>query len=95
MRTIAWLMVILIIPLPAPGDDPGMSLSIQQVKKQHEARFLDMPGVVSVGIGLDPNGNQAIIVGLEAPNPEIEAKIPALLEGFPVKVKTIGSLKAQ
>jgi hypothetical protein len=72
-----------------------MSPSIQEVKKRHEARFLDMPGVVSVGIGLDSNGNQAIIVGLDASNPEIEANIPEMVEGFPVNTKIIGSLKAQ
>ena len=94
MRTIAWV-IVLIMPLMALGDDLGMSPSIQEVKKQHEKRFLDMPGVVSVGIGLDANGNQAIIVGLDAPNPEIKAKIPAILEGFPVVVQIIGSLKAQ
>jgi hypothetical protein len=94
VKTIA-LGIVLITPWLALGDDSGMSASIQEVKKQHEARFLDLPGVVSVGIGLDPNGNQAIIVGLDAPNPEIEAKIPKVVEGFPVIVRIIGSLKAQ
>ena len=94
MRTIA-LAIVLITPWLALGDDLGMSPSIQEVKKQHEARFLDMPGVVSVGIGLDPNGNQAIIGGLDASNPEIEADIPEMVEGFPVIIKIIGSLKAQ
>jgi hypothetical protein len=54
-----------------------------------------LPGVVSVGIGLDPNGNQTIIVGLDASNPEIEAKMPEMVDGFPVIVQSIGSLKAQ
>jgi hypothetical protein len=89
------LAIVLITPWLALGDDQGMSPSIQEVKKQHEARFLDMPGVVSVGIGLDPNGNQAIIVGLDASNPEIESKIPQMVEGFPVITQIIGSLKAQ
>jgi hypothetical protein len=89
------LVIVLITPWLALGDDSGMSASIQEVKRQHEARFLDLPGVVSVGIGLDPNGNQAIIVGLDASNPEIEAKIPKMIEGFPVIVQIIGSLKAQ
>jgi hypothetical protein len=62
MRAIV-LVIVLILPLLALGDDLDMPSSIQEVKKQHEARFLDMPGVVSVGMGLDPNGNQAIIVG--------------------------------
>ena len=94
MRTIA-LVIVLTIPLLALGDDPGMSPSIQEVKKQNEKRLLDMPGVVSVGIGLDANGNQAIIVGLDAANPENEAKIPVMLEGYPVVVQTVGSLRAR
>ena len=94
MKTIA-LSIVLIIPLIALGDEPDMSSSIQEVKKQHEALFLDMPGVVSVGIGLDPNGNQAIIVGLEGSDPETEAKIPAVLEDFPVVIQIVGPIKAQ
>ena len=94
MRTIA-LAIVLITPWLALGDDLGMSPSIQEVKKQHDARFLDMPGVVSVGIGLDPNGNQAIIVGMDASNPETEADIPEMVEGIPVIIEIIGSLKAQ
>ena len=94
MKTIA-LSIVLIMPLIALGDEPDMSSSIQEVKKQHEALFLDMPGVVSVGIGLDPNGNQAIIVGLDGSHPETKAKIPAMLEDFPVVIQIIGPIKAQ
>ena len=94
MRATA-LAIVLITPWLALGDDPGMSPSIQELKKQHEARFLAMPGVVSVGIGLDPDGNQAIIVGMDASNPETEADIPEMLEGIPVLIEIIGSLKAQ
>ena len=89
------LSIVLLIPLLALGDDLDMSASIQEVKKQHEAVFLDMPGVVSVGIGLDPNGHQAIIVGLDESHPKTMEKIPAMLEGFPVVTQIIGSIKAQ
>ena len=94
MRAVA-LAVVLITPWLALGDESGMQPSIQEAKKQSEERFLAMPGVVSVGIGLDPSGNQTIIVGLEAPNPETEANLPEMVEGFPVIVRIIGSLKAQ
>ena len=94
MKTIV-MHIVLIIPLIALGDEPDMSSSIQEVKKKHEALFLDMPGVVSVGIGLDPNGNQAIIVGLDGSHPESKAKIPALLEDFPVVIQRVGPIKAQ
>ena len=89
------MSIVLIIPLVALGDEPDMPSSIQDVKKQHEALFLDMPGVVSVGIGLDPNGNEAIIVGLDGSHPETKAKIPSMLEDFPVVIQMVGSLKAQ
>lgn len=93
MRTVA--LAILIFPLLAMGDDMGMPPSIQEVKEQHEARWLKLPGVVSIGIGLDPGGNQAIIVGVDGLHPDTPAKIPATLEGYPVVVQTIGSIKAQ
>ncbi len=89
------LILVLIIPLPALGEDLGMPASIQEVKKQNEARFLNLANVVSVGIGLEPNGNQAIIVGLDRPNPETEAQIPAKVEGYPVVVQIVGAIKAQ
>jgi hypothetical protein len=94
MRVVV-LILALIISLPALGEDPGMSPSIQEVKKQNEARWFNLPNVVSVGVGLDPNGNQAIIVGLDRANPETEAKIPASVEGYPVVVQIVGRIKAQ
>jgi hypothetical protein len=94
MRIVAICTVIL-IPLLALGDDADMSPSILDVKKQHEAQFLKMAGVVSVGIGLDSDGNQAIVVGLDGSHPDTESSIPATLEGFPVVVQTIGSIQAQ
>ena len=94
MRLSVWIL-ILTTPLLAMGDDSGMPPSIQDVKKQQETRFLNLPGVVSVGIGLDSNGHQAIIVGLDRPNPETEAKIPASVKGYPVVIRIVGALKAQ
>lgn len=72
-----------------------MQPSIQEVKKQHEARLLGLPGVVSVGIGLDHNSQPAIIIGLDGSNPDVEAQLPATLEGYPVILKNVGPIKAQ
>ena len=72
-----------------------MQPSIQDVKKQHEARLLGLPGVVSVGIGLDENGQAAIIIGLDGSNPDIETQLPENLEGYKVVIKDVGSIKAQ
>jgi len=72
-----------------------MPNSIKDVKTQHEEHLLQLPGVVTVGIGQDENGNPAIIVGLECPDPETESQLPTLLEGYPVVVRIVGRIKAQ
>lgn len=94
MKTVV-LVCLLIAPLLALGDHPSRAPSIQEVKKKHESKFMDMPGVVSVGIGLGPDGKQAIIIGLKEPNPSTEAKIPSSLDGYPVLVKITGTIRAQ
>ena len=71
-----------------------MSFTIQEVKKKHEACFLSMPGVISVGIGLNKDKIPAIIIGLRHAKPDIISGIPAVLEGYPVEVQIIGSIKA-
>jgi hypothetical protein len=94
MRAIV-ITMLLLTPLFAWGEDMDMPSSIQEVKRHHEANLLKLSGVVSVGIGLDQNGDQAIIVGLDAPNPKTEAQIPSPLEGYPVEVQIVGRIKAQ
>ena len=89
------IIILLFLPAVMMCGENQMSPSIQEVKKQHEARLLGLPGVVSVGIGLDKNGQSAIIIGLDGSNPDIEAQLPATLEGYPVSVKNVGPIKAQ
>lgn len=72
-----------------------MHPSIREVKKIHEPRLLALPGVVSVGIGLDKKGQSAIIIGLESPNPETETKLPTELDGYSVVARITGPIKAQ
>ena len=72
-----------------------MPPSIKDVKARHEARLLDLPAVVSVGIGRDKNGNPAIIAGLDRPDSETESQLPTQLEGYPVVVRIVGPIKAQ
>jgi len=89
------LIILLVLPAIATSEDNKMPNSIKDVKTKHEERLLQLPGVVSVGIGQDKNGNQAIIVGLEHSDPETESQLPTLLEGYPVVVRVVGRIKAQ
>ncbi|NNL76089.1 MAG: hypothetical protein HKO68_07115 [Desulfobacterales bacterium] len=72
-----------------------MPTSIKDVKTQYEAQLLQLPGVVSVGIGRDENGKPAILVGLAHPNPATESQLPTRLGGYLVVTRTVGQIKAQ
>ena len=89
------LIILLVLPAMAMCGDSEMSSSIKDVKTRYEAQLLQMPSVVSVGIGHDENGEPAIIIGLESPNPETASKLPATLEGYPVRIQIVGKLGAR
>lgn len=90
------LLVIWIVSIGiAFAEESDMHSSIKEVKSRHEARLLQLPDVVSVGIGRDENGNPAIIVGLNHSNPATESRLPAELEGYPVRLRIVGEIKAQ
>ena len=88
------LIILLVLPVAAMGGDSDMTSSIKDVKAKYEAQLLQMPGVVSVGIGHNENGQPAIIIGLEGPNPETESQLPTTLEGYPVTIRTVGKIRA-
>lgn len=72
-----------------------MPPSIQEVKARHEARLMEKPGVVAVGIGSGPDGKPAIIVSLDRERPEVRASVPAQIDGYAVRVQVIGPVRAQ
>ncbi len=76
------------------ANDTNMK-SIQDVKSVHETRLMELPDVVSVGIGLNESGDAAVIVGLARENPATRVLIPQRLEEYPVVVRIIGSVKAK
>lgn len=85
-------MVWLAAATVAAGENV-MPPSIQEVKQQHEARLLALPGVVSVGIGRDDKGKPAIVVGLDKARAETEAEIHKSLGDTPVILQIVGTIK--
>ncbi len=77
----AGILVFLAFSNQLFSEDTTMSLKIQEVKAKHEDRLLAMPGVVSVGIGRDPDGKSIIIIGLDRPRPETAKQLPKVLDG--------------
>ena len=94
---VRWGAIVLIAALAGPvgGQEGCMRPSIQEAKTKHEQRLLAMPGVVSVGIGLDSRGTAVIVVGLDGPRPETVKELPVTLEGYSVETRVIGPVKAR
>jgi hypothetical protein len=93
-RAVAVVLVLLISSLGS-AKDREMPATIQDVKARHARQLLAVPGVVSVGIGLDKEGREAIVIGLDRPRPEAQSALPTQLEGYPVRVEIIGAVRAQ
>jgi len=67
--------------------------TIQEVKACYEKSLLKKSGVVSVGIGLNSEGQLSIIIGLDQERPDIISTLPQQLDNFPVCVQVVGTMK--
>lgn len=66
----------------------------RNVKVRHGARLFEIPGVVGHGIGLSKAGRPVIEVYLEDDLAKARARIPAALDGVPVRVLVTGPFEA-
>ena len=91
-------LVILIgclLSSPLHAEDRAVSPTIQEVNARHAERLLGMPGVVSVGIGKNPDGQLVIVVGLDGQRQDTVNQLPKILEGYSVRVEVVGPVKAR
>lgn len=70
------------------------SKPIEAVLAAHSDSLMALPGVVGTAIGLC-DGARCIRVFLAAPNDATRLRIPARLEGYPVKVEVTGPIRAR
>lgn len=66
---------------------------IREVKAANEARLMALPGVVSVGVGRTPGGEDVIVVCLDRARPGTVAALPKALSGYPVRIEITGPVK--
>lgn len=66
------------------------------IKERHQARLLQVPGVVGLGVGASTRpGDAAIVVLLRADSAEARRAIPPALEGIPVRIEVTGDVVAR
>lgn len=78
------------------GDRPGGVMpqrDINLVKEVHTKELMSLPGVVGVYVGALDNDEPCIGVMVVKKTRELEQKIPATLEGYPVKIDETGVIK--
>ncbi len=94
-RSALLILALCLLSGQSCGKEKAVSPTIQDVKTRYEDSLLAMPGVISVGIGKNPDGQFAIIVGMDGPRPETVNQLPTVLEGYPVRMEIIGPVKAR
>lgn len=87
--------LVAILAGPSCSESANMAPPIHEVKAKYEDQLMAKPGVVSVGIGQDADGNPVIIVGLDSPRAETLNALPKDLDGYRVRAEVIGPVKAQ
>src|SRR5262245_33260592 len=66
---------------------------ITEVLQRHTPELLEIPGVVGTGEGRE-GGRPAFVIFVEARTRELDARLPASLEGYPVVVRESGKVTA-
>jgi hypothetical protein len=67
---------------------------IEEVLKEHSRELMSIPGVVGAGQGLYQD-KPCIRVFVIKKTPDLEQKLPKILEGYPVVIQETGEIKAR
>jgi hypothetical protein len=66
---------------------------IEEVLKHHTGSLMKIPGVVGTGQGLCED-QPCIKIFVATLTPELQAKIPTRLDGYPVVIENTGTFKS-
>ena len=76
-----------------PKEGTMSTRGIIEVQEAHMKSLMAVPGVVGVYIGAKDDGSHCIRVMVEKKTNEIDKKIPASLEGYPVEIEVTGKIE--
>jgi hypothetical protein len=80
--------------LASCGGQAPTSKSIEATLAAHSDSLMAVPGVVGTAVGVC-DGAPCIRVFLRAPDDAARRRIPAQLEGYPVRVEVTGEIRAR
>ena len=68
-------------------------MSIEDVKRKHEADLMKIEGVIGVGIGKGKSGGRVIQVLAEEVTRQLRDSVPPMIDGFFVEVLRVGEVR--
>ncbi len=74
------------------GETQVPQMTIKQVLEKYTSQWMAAPGVIGTGEG-EHNGKPCIKVFVTKKTAELEKKIPAQAEGYPVVIEETGEIK--
>ena len=78
---------------PVRGEDTNPTRSIEDVLRARTPELMKLKGVIGTGQG-ERAGKPIILVLVERRTPELDARIPQRLDGYPVELRETGEVKA-
>lgn len=75
------------------GETRMTTKTIEEVLKEHTEELMSLPGVVGTAQGIC-NDKPCIKVYVVEKTPELDQKIPDILEGYPVVMEESGEIRA-
>jgi hypothetical protein len=60
---------------------------LNAIKDRHSMRLLNLPGVIGVGVEQDETGRYVLAIHVTTDDPDVLARLPEQIEGYPVKIE--------
>ena len=67
---------------------------IRSLKKRYEKKWLAIPSVKAVGIGLLKDGESGLIISVEKDDVTLQNEIPRSMEGIAIEIQVSGPFHA-
>jgi hypothetical protein len=95
-RVLLPLGITLVVAVGAGCIPSGSHRPLADVLKSHTPELMGIEGVVGTGegkLGDQPGGRPVILVLVARRTPEIDARIPKEIEGYPVEIRAVGEVR--
>ena len=87
------LAATLVLGSCAPNGSKNVtSKPISEVLQAHTPELMAIPGVIGTGEG-ELRGERTVLVLVTRRTPEIDARVPKRLEGYPVDIRVVGEVR--